>query len=274
MKILKGAGLLFLITSAILLCGCINGGQKKETLNIAGSTTVQPIASKAAEEFMKKNPDVIVSVQGGGSSTGIKMVVEGSADIGAISRELKDSEKEKYPNLKPVAIALDSIVVVVHPDNLISDLTKQQVQDIFSGGIKNFKEVGGDDREILVVIRERGSGTRTTFEELVMDGGKITNAEGASQNPSNGAVKAVISGNENAIGYLGIGYIDETVKAIKIDGTMSSEETIRSGEYPISRKLYMITKGEATGLKKKFIDFVLSEEGQQIVEKEGFIRVR
>ncbi|MEA3254452.1 MAG: phosphate ABC transporter substrate-binding protein [Candidatus Altiarchaeota archaeon] len=270
----KIMGLLSLVTVVILISACIDGGEKKETLSIAGSTTVQPIAAKAAEEFMKKNPGVIVSVQGGGSGTGVKMVAEGSADIGDASRELKETEKTKYPDLKPYAIAGDGIAVVAHPANSVSGLTKQQVQDIFSGKITNFKGVGGPDKEIMVVIREEGSGTRATFEELVMNKGKTANAGDALQKPSNGAAKAAIAGNENAIGYIGLGYVDETVKDLKIDGVTPSTATIKSGAYPISRKLYMITNGEASGLKKRFIDFVLSDEGQEIVEEEGFIKIR
>jgi len=272
MKILKGPCLLSLMISVILLCGCVDEGQKKETLSIAGSTTVQPIASNAAEEFMKKNPDVIVSVQGGGSGTGIKMVAEGTADIGMSSRELKEKEINAYPDLKTYTIAHDGIAVIVHPSNPLSDLTKEEIKGIFSGKIKNFKEVGGEDREIVVVIREEGSGTRATFEKLIMK--KIKTTERALQKPSNGAVKATIASNENSIGYLGIGYVDDKVKVVSIDGIKPSKESISSGEYPVSRKLYMITKGEATGLSKKFIDFVLSDEGQRIVDEEGFIGIR
>lgn len=271
-KKLVSSGIIFLMMGIAMLSGCTGSGEKK-SLTVAGSTTVQPIAASAAEEFMKKNSDVIVSVQGGGSGTGIKMVAEGSADIGDSSRELTDTEKTEHPDLKPYAIAADGIAVVVHPSNSLDDLTKQQVRDIFAGKIKNFKEVGGPDKEIMVIIREEGSGTRSTFEELVMKKGKVANAADALQKPSNGAVKAAVAGNENAIGYIGLGYVDETVKALKIDGVAPSIATIKRGDYPISRKLYMITKGEATGLKKEFIDFVLSDEGQQIVEEAGFIKV-
>ena len=266
MKILKVSCLLLMI---ILLCGCVEEGQKKKTLSIAGSTTVQPIAFNAAEEFMKKNPDVIVSVQGGGSGTGIKMVAEGTADIGMSSRELKEKEINAYPDLKTYTIAHDGIAVIVHPENPLSDLTKEEIKGIFSGKIKNFKEVGGEDREIVVVIREEGSGTRATFEKLIMNNADTTG--NALQKPSNGAVKATIASNENSIGYLGIGYVDDKVKSIAIDGIKPSKETISSGKYPVSRRLYMITNGEATGLSRKFIDFILSDEGQRIVEEEGFI---
>ncbi|MEA1924747.1 MAG: phosphate ABC transporter substrate-binding protein [Candidatus Altiarchaeota archaeon] len=268
----KITGFLSMLTAVILITGCIGGGEKKETLSIAGSTTVQPIASKAAEVYMGKHSDAIISVQGGGSGTGIKMVAEGSADIGCASREVKESEKTKYPNLKPYAVAGDGIAVVVHPKNALGSLSKEQIKDIFAGKITNFREVGGSDKEIMVIIREEGSGTRATFEELVMD--EEENAADALQKPSNGAVKAAVSVNENAVGYIGLGYVDGTVNALKTDGVEPCPETIKSGAYPISRKLYMITDGEATGLEKKFIDFIWSEEGQGIVEEEGFIKIK
>ena len=272
-KILKGIGLLGLIIPTFFLCGCITSEEvKQERLIVAGSTTVQPIASVVAEAYMKKHSDVLIAVQGGGSGTGVKMVAEGTADIGMSSRELKEKEINTHPDLKAHTIAHDGIAVVVHPSNPLSDLTKEQITDIFSGRIRNFKEMGGDDTETVVVIREEGSGTRATFEKLIM--GDVDTAKNALQKPSNGAVKATIAGNENAIGYLGIAYLDESVKAIKMNGIEPSKENIRSGEYPVSRKLYMITKGEAIGLAKKFIDFILSDEGQRIVEDEGFIEVK
>ncbi|MBN2014234.1 MAG: phosphate ABC transporter substrate-binding protein [Candidatus Altiarchaeota archaeon] len=270
-----GAAAILLI-SAVILTGCMDGGDsevEKKTLTIAGSTTVQPISIKAAEIYMGEHQNVEIIVQGGGSGTGIKMIGEGSIDIGATSRELKDSEKEDYPDLVMHEIAADGIALIVHPSNKIEDLTKQQIQDIFSGKIKNFKEVGGQDREIVVIIREEGSGTRSTFEELVMNKGETPNSEDSLQKPSNGAVKATISLKENAIGYLGLGYIDESVKALKVEEVTPSAETVMDGSYPLSRKIYLITKGEPKDAIKDFIDFIMSERGQGIVEEEGFIRV-
>jgi len=253
----------------VLFCCCTQ--PRRETIRIAGSTTVQPISLKAAEIFMERNPNVMVSVLGGGSGTGIKMVAEGSVDIGASSRELKDEEKAKYPDLVAKVMARDAIAIVVNPKNPVNDLTLEQIRDIFSGKIRNWKEVGGEDKEIVVVVREIGSGTRATFEEIVMRGVKIR--EDALQKPSNGAVKAKISENENAIGYIGLGYVDSSVKALKVDGVYPSKENVRSGKYKLVRNLYYITKGEPSGITKEFIDFVLSEEGQKIVEEEGFISV-
>jgi len=260
--------LLVLITAVIL--GCINA-ERRETLRIAGSTTLQPIISAAAEEYMKKHPDVLIYVQGGGSGTGIKMVSEGSVDIAMSSREIKEKEYKKTPELKKYEIALDGIAIVVNSDNPLDNLTKEKVRAIFSGKIRNFKDVGGDEREIVVVVRESGSGTRATFDELVMNGEEVT--DNALQKPSNGAVKATIATNKNAIGYIGVGYVDESVKALRINDVEPTRENVRDGRYPISRKLYLITKGDADGIAKDFIEFMLSEEGQRIVEENGFVRI-
>ncbi len=270
-KRMRGIGLLFLLVSVVLLCGCTSEETKQDRLSVAGSTTVQPIASVCAEAYMLKHPGVLVAIQGGGSGTGIKLVAEGTADIGMSSRDLKEAETSTYPELKTYTVAYDGIAVVVHPGNSLSDLTKEQVRNIFAGKIRNFKEVGGKDLEIVVIIREEGSGTRSTFEKLVMN--KLETSGNALQKPSNGAVKASVASNENAIGYVGIGYIDEKVKPVKIDSIMPSKENIKSGEYPVSRSLYMLTNGEASGYVKEFIDFVLGSEGQKIVGEEGFIEV-
>ena len=167
---------------------------------------------------------------------------------------------------------MDAIAIVVHPSNKISELTLEQVKEIFAGKITNWKEVGGEDKPIVVVIREEGSGTRETFEKKVMKGEECT--EHAIQKPSNGAVKATVATNENAIGYIGLGYVDASVKALRINGVAPTKDTAGGGEYPISRKLYMITKGEPKGAVKEFLEFMLSAEGQKIVEEQGFVPLK
>lgn len=257
----------------LFLMGCISEGNKTQTLSLAGSTTVEPIATRAAEVYMEKHPDIKVTIQGGGSGTGIKMVGEGTADIGNASRDIKPEEKDRYPDLVGTVIAYDGIAIVVHPSNPVTNLTMEQLQDIYAGKIRNWKEIGGEDMEIVVITRAEGSGTRDTFIELIMNKGKVEETSSVLQKPSNGAVKATVAGNENAIGYIGLGYIDSSVKAIKIDGVTPSSATVKGGTYPISRSLYMYTKGTPSELAKGFIDFILSSEGQDIVEEIGFIRI-
>lgn len=260
-----------LLLVVILSVGCINKSEKKG-LTIAGSTTVQPIVIRASEVFSERNPDIKIGAQGGGSGTGIRMVGEGSVNIGSSSRELNPEEKNKHPDLVIHTIGVDGIAVVIHPSNPINNLSLEQIRDIFSGKINNYKEVGGPDKRIVLVEREDGSGTRSMFESFVMNNTDVSTR--ALQKPASGAIRFTISGNEYAIGYLGIGYLDGTIKPVSINGVAPTEENIRTHHYPISRNLYLITKGDPTGLTKEFIDFIMSDEGQQIVKEEGFVRIR
>jgi phosphate transport system substrate-binding protein len=243
-------------------------------ISVAGSTTVQPLAEKLAEAFMAANPDVQIDVQGGGSSVGVKSAGQGQVDIGAASREVKDSEKEEYPDLQVFTIARDGIAIVVHPDVAVDELMKDQVRDIFAGEITNWSEVGGPDKPIVSVSREEGSGTRAAFEEMVMgDEGPVI-VDTAILQPSNGAVRTTVSTTPDSIGFLSFGYLDSSVKALAVDGVEPTEANAASGAYPIVRPLNMMTKGGAGGVVKAWLDFILSAEGQAIVVEEGYIAVK
>ena len=242
-------------------------------LTIAGSTTVLPINQECARLLMDRNPALRISVSGGGSGHGVKSVGAGEIDIGAASRDVKTKEMERYPDLKPVVIGKDSVAIVVHPNNDVSELTMEQASKIFSGEIKNWKEVGGADEAIRVITREEGSGTRDCFEKSVMKLYEREIAGEASVKPSNGEVRATVSGDEKSIGYLSLGYVDASLKAVKIDGVAATVENVLSGDYAITRSLYLITKGEPSDLEKAIIDFVLSEEGQKVVEDMGYIKL-
>jgi phosphate transport system substrate-binding protein len=249
-------------------------------LQLAGSTTVQPIAEKLAEAFMAKNPDLVIEIQGGGSSVGVTSAGEGTVDIGNASREIKSSELEKFPNLKVFTIAYDGIATVTHPETKLSSLSVEQVRDIFAGEITNFSEVGGPDAPITVVSREEGSGTRAAFEELVM---AYKDAAGESQEKvitekallqqSNGQVRTTVATTPNSIGYLSFGFLDESTAPVPIDGLEPSVANVKNGSYPIFRPLNMLTNGEPSELAKAFLDFILSEEGQAIVA-EDYITVK
>lgn len=238
------------------------------TITESGSTTVQPIAEKLGAAFTAKYPKVSVIIQGGGSSVGIKAATDGTVDIGAASRDLKESEK---PGLVETVIARDGIAIVAHPSQTVSNLTKQQIIDIFSGKITNWKEVGGADKKITVVSREEGSGTRGAFEELVM--GSTTIAATAILQSSNGAVRTTVIGDPAAIAYLSCGYVDDTIKVVNVDGVAGTVANVKNGTYKIVRPLLFVTKGQTTGLVKEFIDFCLSDEGQEIVS-EDYITVK
>jgi phosphate transport system substrate-binding protein len=242
-------------------------------LAIAGSTTVLPINQECARLLMEKNPALRISISGGGSGHGVKSVGAGEIDIGAASRDVKSTEMETYPDLKPVGIGKDSVAIVVHPSNGVSELTMAQASKIFAGEITNWKDIGGANEAIRVITREEGSGTREVFEKYVMRPSEKEIAGKASVKPSNGEVRATVSGDEKSIGYVSLGYVDHSVKALKIDGVEATVEDVLSDKYPIVRTLYLITKGEPDELEKAFIDFVLSEEGQNVVEDMGYIKL-
>ena len=249
-------------------------------IQMAGSTTVQPLAESLAESFMDANADVVIEIQGGGSSVGVTSAGDGTVDIGAASREIKDSEMETYPDLNVYTIAYDGIAIVVNPDVDLPTLTVDQVRGIFAGEITNFSEVGGPDAEIVVVSREEGSGTRAAFEELVMvykdeNGEKIETpiTETALLQQSNGQVSTVVSTTPNTIGFLSFGYLSDAVKGVAIDNVEPTVANVKNGSYGIYRPLNLLTNGEAEGLVKAFIDFILSDAGQEIVA-EDYITVQ
>lgn len=260
------AGILALSMVAV---GCGKG--LSGTISVAGSTTVQPLAELLADEFMSENPDVQVTVGGGGTSVGITSVNNGTVDIGSASRDLKSDE----PQLVKHLLAKDGIAIIVKPGNPVVGLTKTQVRDIFGGVIKNWKDVGGPDHAIDVVVRESGSGTRTAFEEMVMAKPEpaVAIVNTALEQNSNGGVKQVVGGDSYAIGFISFGYIDNTVKALSIDGIEATAENAKNETYPIVRPLYFLTKEAPTGLVKEFIDFCLSDDGQAIVADEGYVTI-
>jgi phosphate transport system substrate-binding protein len=241
---------------------------------IKGSTTVLPIAQNVAELYMKQHPDVKISISGGGSGNGIKALIDGSTDIADSSRFIKDEEvtlaveKGRYP--VPFALAYDCIVPVVHPSNSITNLTMEQLKAIYKGDIQNWQEVGGPERPVVVVSRDSSSGTYEVWEEKIMKKERVF--PGALLQASNGAVVQAVSKNKNAIGYIGLGYVDQTVKGLTVDGIAGSEETTLNGTYPISRPLYMFTSGWPKGDALNFINFVLHpEKGQKYVSEVGYV---
>jgi phosphate transport system substrate-binding protein len=234
------------------------------TLKITGSTSVQPLAQELVDAFKKKNPDVQITVAGGGSSVGIKDVTDGKVNIGQSSRYLKPEEAK---NLKAYVIANDGVAVVVNPQNSIKDITTEQVKKIFKGEITNWKDLGGADAPIILNVRDAASGTGEYFiEHFLGKGGKV--AATAKTHASNGLVRQAVASNKNAIGYISLGYIDNTVKAPTLDGVVPSFENAKKGTYKVVRPFIMATKGEAEGLTAAFIEYVLSPAGQKIVANE------
>ena len=241
------------------------------SVSMSGSTSMEKLANAVAESFMEKYPNVTVTAEFTGSSAGIESVLAGSVDIGNSSRNLK--EDEKSAGAVENIVAIDGIAVVTDPANKIEDLTKDQLVSIYTGETKNWSEVGGDDQAIVVVGREAGSGTRGAFEELL----DIADACAyANELDSTGAVMAKVASTPGAIGYVSLDVVDDSVKALKLDGVDATEENIKAGNYALSRPFVMATKGEISEQKTEvqaLFDYLSSDEGKALIKSVGLITV-
>ena len=242
------------------------------SIKINGSTTVLPIMQKVVEAYMKAHPDVKISVSGGGSGNGIKALIDGSTDIAMASRAMEQKEidlaKSKGENPVQTVVAIDAIVPVVNPANKLSEITLAQLKELFTGKITSWKDLGGEG-PVVVISRDTSSGTYETWEGLVMKKERVF--PGALMQASNGAVVQAVSKNKNAIGYVGIGYLDASTKGLKVEGIEATAENAKSKKYPVSRDLYLYTNGAPSGAAKGLVDFLLSAEGQKLVKEAGFV---
>ena len=247
------------------------GSQVSGTLNLTGSTSMADVCNALTEKFMEKNPDVNATVGGNGSGEAPTAVDGGTAQIGLLSRELKESENPGNYNV--YQIGLDGIAIVVNPENGVSELTVEQIGKIYTGEITNWKELGGADLAIVANGREAASGTRGAFEEIVKVGGEdiVDRCKYANEYNSTGALKQAVAGNPGAIGYVSLSSVDDTVKAVTVEGVAPSEETVKDGSYKIQRPFIMITGKNADSVTKAFLEFVASEEGQQIILDDGVV---
>jgi phosphate transport system substrate-binding protein len=218
-----------------------------------------------------QNVDIVVS--GGGSGNGITQIGEKTIDIGMSSRDVTAAEKTKYPGIVITTVANDAVAIIVHPTNTVANLTLRQIRDIYAGNVTNWKAVGGPDLPIVVIGRESASGTREFITSAVM--GKTNYTKSMLEQNSNGGIKQSIASTPGAIGYVGLGYVDATVKSVpvNVNGTLfaATVPNVLNHSYPLSRGLYMITNGQPTGLAKDYIGFILSARGKEIVEEEGFV---
>jgi phosphate transport system substrate-binding protein len=267
------AGILGIVTLTLML-GNVGLG---ETLHIEGSTTVGPIADGFAEVFKRLYPDVTMTVNKSGSGTGAAALIDSRCHIATMSRFMKDKEfaDAVAKGVFPVAhvVALDAVCIVLHPSNSISALTSAQVRDIYLGKIVNWKQLGGPDMTITAVSRDTSSGTYETFENFIMKQEKMGSAvEYVSTNPQ---AFARVSTTRGAIGYVGYGFVQPGVKALKLDGVTPTRETILSGTYPAARPLFMFTNGypKLGSIVYKFVTFYLTEKGQEVIEDKGFVPV-
>jgi phosphate transport system substrate-binding protein len=257
-----------LLALCVALFPACRGGRSQTDLTLAGSTSIQPFADKWAEVFMEERPGLGINVQGGGSSAGIQACKSGACQLGMSSRELKGDEKD----LTEIVIARDGLAVIVHPSNPVRRAKLADIKQIFSGDLRNWNFLGGPDRPITVVTREEGSGTRGAFQELVM--GKTRIFRGAITEDSNGTVREIIAHDPFSIGFISLGLINEQVRSLDLDGVSASDENIMNGSYKLVRPFLFVSRGEPKGLAKQFVDFVLSEEGQALVEKEGLLPIK
>jgi len=248
-----------------------------QTIKMEGSTTVGPIADAYVEAFKKMHPDVTITVNKSGSGNGAAALVDSRCDIANLSRFMKDQEFKDAvaKGVMPVAhaIAMDGVCVVVHPSNPVGALTAAQVRDIYTGKVTNWKDLGGADMKIVVVSRDTSSGTYETFEQLVMAKQKM--AAGVQYVASNPEAHAMVKSTAGAVAYVGLGFVDKDVKALKIDGVMPSRKTIAKGEYPVSRPLFMFTNGypKLGSLIHALVTFHLTPKGQDIIDAKGFVPV-
>ena len=247
------------------------GCGKKEAhkpICVAGSTSVQPFAEKLAETYMHAHPQVRIDVQGGGSSAGIFAAEQGAADLGASSRELTEKEK----NLQEIPIAYDGIAVIVNKQSLLSNLSLKQIRQIFQGEITDWGEFNLKPHPIHIITREEGSGTRNAFEEMVMGKHAEISSDALVQD-SNGSVRELVADDPYAIGYISMGLVDPRVKALSVDGVAPTRENVKNRKYQLVRRFLLVARELKPGPCQNFVNFILSAQGQSLLESEGLVGV-
>jgi phosphate transport system substrate-binding protein len=254
--------------------GTAQPGQQTEkvsgTVTVSGSTALLPLAKEAANQFMDKNKDVTINSSGGGSGTGLKNVADGTSDIGMSDVEAGPEFKDK--GLVDHKVAVAPFLLIVNKDVNIDNLTKQQAADIFTGKIKNWKEVGGPDKKITIITRPDNSGSRKLVKQIILDGKDFT--KDAVVQESTGAMKTAVSTTSGSIGYIDMAYADDSVKVLKFDGVAYSKDNLKNGSYKLYGIEHMYTKGEPKGATKAFLDYIMSNDFQNnTVEKMKFIPV-
>ncbi len=263
-------------TLIMMMLTLIMSSLRAEKITLEGSTTLLPITQRAAEVYMRINPGKEVVVKGGGSGIGITSLIDGICDIANASRAIKEKElnlaRKKGREIKGTVIAMDGLAIIVHPSNPLENITKEILQKIYTGKIKNWKEIGGKDMKIIVVSRDSSSGTFEFFTEFVLD--KKRTIPSAIMQASNQGVLNFVAQTPAAIGYVGHGYVSERVKVLKFEGVEATVENVLKNKYKLARPLYMYTISNPSKEVIDFINFVRSPQGQKIVEEEGFIPLK
>ncbi len=269
--------MIFVITTLIFIS--LNTGiqaKSKGKVAITGSTTVLPIAQRAAELYMDVNSDVNITVRGGGSGVGIAALIDGRCDIADASRSMKTKElkiaREKGVNPVENIIAIDGIAIVVNKSNPVKNITLEQLGEIYTGKTVNWKELGGNNVQIVSISRDYSSGTFEVFKELVLKGAKVKND--VLMLASNKGVSTTVNQSKGALGYIGLGYISDELKVLTVNNVYPNKENVSNNNYPIARPLFMYTNGKPKGLIKSFINFILSDNGKKIVEETGYVPIQ
>lgn len=271
-----------IISTIVLIIGCDNKstedpkkeGKAEGFITALGSTALQPLVEETSKNFTKKNPDAVINVQGGGSGAGINQVIEGSIEIGNSDIEARKKLKEKkyLDTLVDHKICVIGFAIIINKDVSVDSLTKEEIQDIFTGKITNWNEVGGKNEAINIINRPKSSGARITFKDKIMDGKEEKNALGIIQDSSGGVLKAV-NATKGSISYLPLSNITEYVKVIKLNKVEATKENIKASKYPFWSYEHMYTKREPDILTKTFLDYMVSDENKKLIEKLGYISV-
>jgi len=269
-------------TSLLLLVACGGGKTKSQVIKLQGSDTILNTSQAIAEEFMKENEGARIAVTGGGSGTGIAAKLNGTIHIAMASRSIKEKElqkaKESGINLEEIVLGFDGITVIVNHDNKVANLDKETLGKVFEGKITNWNELGGKDAEIVVLSRDSSSGTHSYFkEEIVRNGKKESSKEYGVKTlymPSNQAILQEVKSNKYAIGYIGMGYMENSVNEVAVNGIKPTFQNVADKYYPIAREVYWYVDGDRKGDEAKLVEFALSPKGQEIVKSEGFVPVK
>ncbi|MGL6313829.1 phosphate ABC transporter substrate-binding protein [Vibrio sp. WXL103] len=267
----------YLLGAALIIATQTGTSMAQETLSVVGSSSVSPLMEVFGETYQKTHPELFIEVQGPGSSAGVRAAKNQTAHLGMASRELKSSEEEA--DLHTEVIARDGIAIVVNPANSVQSLTAKQIHDIYAGDIKNWKEVGGADKPIVAVTRDTASGTRGAFEEIMsltkkVNGQKVSAiSQHAQVTNGNGHSKTMAAQNPYAISYISLGSVDSSVLAVSVDGTTATVENVKNGTYKVARPFQVLYKGKPAANTQQFLDWMLTDEAQAIVEQQGYIAV-
>lgn len=260
---------IFFCLIALFFIFALSRTRSAKSLRLAGSTAFLPFAENLVELYMEKHPDITIDVQGGGSAVGIMATLQGIVDIGMVDMTTLPKETD---SLEKVIVARDGIAVIVHPSNKVEGLTLEQLRDIFNGKSKSWKDVGGATSPIRVISREEGSGTRKSFDQLVLNGVKLSSD--AMFQDSNGSIREAVKNDPDSISYISIGFLTSPVKPLRIDGVTASNENVKAGKYKIARPIYFLLKNNPTRDTQEFVKFMLGSVAQGMIETDGLISIK